>query len=172
MKHLTIAAALFLVACGSSEDGGNNSSEGAEGGAAVEQTPANLQDDPNNSVVPLTTPNAAPTPTPSPIAALPAGFQGRWGLVPNDCVERDDGKGLMTVTADTLAFYESRARIERAAVVRPETIRLDLAFSGEGQNWKRQTTLTRLDGGRTLIAETPADPEPPMRNLRYMRCPA
>ncbi|SFP90084.1 hypothetical protein [Sphingomonas rubra] len=163
--------ALLLAACGSSEEAGNNSSSGE--GQVVEQTPANLQDDPNNSVVPLTSPAAEPTASPSPIASLPAAFRGRWGMVPNDCVpDRDDAKGLMTVSADTLGFYESRGRVTQAELLGPAAVRLDLAFTGEGQEWTRRTTLTLLDDGRTLIAETPADPEPPMRSLRYSRCPA
>ena len=171
MKRITFAALLLLAACsgGEGEEGNNSSSAGQ----VVEQTPSNLQDDPNNSVVPLTPPPAQPlgqpAPAASPIAALPPEFQGRWGMVANDCTPgRADAKGLMTVGTDGLRFYESRARIESARSPRPGSVELDLAFTGEGQEWNRTETLTILDGGRTLTREE----QKPAGSFRYIRCPA
>ena len=166
MKHVATAAVLLLAACGGGEEAGDNSSSA---GQVIEQTPTNLQDDPNNSVVPLSPPSPAPAPSASPIAALPAEFQGRWGMVDNDCVPgRDDAKGLMTVAADGLRFYESRGRIERAAAVRPGSVELDLAYTGEGQEWNRTETLALQDGGRTLVREE----RKPAGSYRYVKCPA
>ena len=170
IRTLATAAFLLVAACSGSDEGGNNSSE-ATGGAVVEQQPDNLQDDPNNSVVPLTPPNAGPNPapSPSPIAALPAEYRGRWGLVGNDCVPgRDDAKGLMIVSADALGFYESRGRIEQAVTTRPGTFQLDLAFTGEGQEWNRRETLTLLEAGKTLVREE----QKPAGSFRYIKCPA
>jgi hypothetical protein len=170
MKHIAIAAVLLLSACGggSEEEAGNNSSSSV--GAAVEQTPSNLQDDPNNSVVPLSPPSPQPAPSGTPVAALPADFQGRWGMGDKDCDPAFDyvAKGLMVVSADTLKFYESRGRVERARSDRPGAIELDLAFAGEGQDWQRTETLTLQDGGRTLVREE----QKPAGSYRYTRCPA
>ena len=167
MKHMIAASALLLLAaCGSSEEAGNNSSDS---GQTVEQTPANLQDDPNNSVVPLSPPTPAPTPSASPVASLPSDFQGRWGMVDNDCIPgRADAKGLMIVAADGLGFYESRGRIQKAQAIRSNTLQLDLAFTGEGQEWNRTETLTLLDDGKTLVR----DEQKPAASYRYSRCPA
>lgn len=167
MKHVTIAAVLLLAACSGGGNEGNNSSD--SDGQTVEQTPANLQDDQTNSVVPLSPPTPAPTPTASPIASLPSGFQGRWGLVDNDCIPgRADAKGLMIVAADGLGFYESRGAVRKAEAIRENTLQLDLAFTGEGQEWNRTQTLTLLDGGKTLVREE----QKPAGSFRYVKCPA
>ena len=47
---------------------------------------------------------------PTPAASIPAALQGRWGLTPADCMPgQSDAKGLLTITANDLRFYESRA---------------------------------------------------------------
>jgi hypothetical protein len=90
-------------------------------------------------------------------------------MTANDCVpNRGDAKGLMIVAADALAFYESRGVVEKAAETRPGTLTLDLAFTGEGQEWNRRETLTLLDGGRTLVREE----QKPAGSFRYTKCPA
>jgi hypothetical protein len=167
MRATVLLSALLLAACGSSDEGGNNSSEPA--GQTIEQTPSNLQDDPNNSVVPLTTPTTAAAPSPTPVAGLPEAFHGRWGMVANDCVPgRADPKGLMIVAADGLGFYESRGSVKQARQLRADTLELDLAFTGEGQEWDRTETLTLADDGRTLIREE----QRPAASYRYSKCPA
>ncbi len=59
----------------------------------------------------------------------------------------------------------------RMTMTMPTVLEADLSFTGEGQQWARHTRYTLLDAGKTLVAESD-DPEPPMRNLRYARCPA
>ena len=123
-------------------------------------------------------PAPEPTATPSPsasaspgddtAAAIPPRFRGRWGLVSADCdPRRDDNKGLMTVAARQLRFYESRAvpaKIERAG---PDALAVTLAFSGEGQTWSEIARLTLRQNGRVLV-RTGAEGGP----LRYTRCRA
>lgn len=111
----------------------------------------------------------APSQAPSPIAdkRIPAAFQGRWGLVPADCTStRGDNKGLLTVTADRLAFYESRATITKLAAVSPTELAATLAFSGEGQTWEQETPLTLEDDGKVLTRVADG------QTLRYSRCAA
>src|SRR3546814_12730037 len=69
--------------------------------AMVANTPVSV---PKNALVPETNAvDAVETAT-----VLPVDFQGRWGLVANDCdPARDDNTGLMTVAADTLNFYKT-----------------------------------------------------------------
>src|SRR3546814_17352184 len=64
--------------------------------AMVANTPVSV---PKNALVPETNAvDAVETAT-----VLPVDFQGRWGLVANDCdPARADNKGLMTVPADSL----------------------------------------------------------------------
>ncbi|MCP3735808.1 hypothetical protein M9979_13080 [Sphingomonas sp. RP10(2022)] len=170
-------AALSLAACSGGESANNESSGGS---AAVEPTPGNLSIDPQNTVVPLDPPgNAAvqspvPLPTASPVAltALPAGFEGRWGMVPNDCdPKRADNKGLLTIAGDRLSFYESRGTAGSIRQTQPTQVAFALPMSGEGQTWSEPTTLTLLDDGKTLVREAKGSPDR-AGSFRYSRCPA
>ena len=54
--------------------------------------------------------NGADEPVVEATSTIPASFQGRWALSPADCTStRGDNKGLLTVAADKLTFYEARA---------------------------------------------------------------
>jgi hypothetical protein len=168
-RSISLAALLLVAACSGGESAGNNGSEEAVN--STEPVPDNATLDAQNSVVPI-----APAASPSPVAAsgFPQPFQGRWALGEADCdpAKADIAKGLMTVTADGVRHYESRGRATRVEVASPTKLTAELAFTGEGQEWTRRATWTLTDAGKTLTAEVPDDPEPPMRLLRYTRCPA
>lgn len=175
-RYAFIAATLLLSACGSSESGGNDSEDAATA-TPVEQTPENLQADPVNRVVPLDprANAAAPAATPSPVAAIPSAFRGRWGMVTADCdPARDDAKGLMTVSADSLRFWEARATLADARTQGPTTLSATLSFTGEGQTWREPTRLTLQDGGRTLVYDSEGDGQGGGQTgtHRYTRCAA
>lgn len=75
---------------------------------------------------------------------IPEPLHGRWGMVPADCdPARADNKGLMTVTADTLRFYESRATIAKVSSADPDRFSGTFSFNGEGQQWSAEVTLAR-----------------------------
>ena len=177
MRLTILSAALCLAACSGGETANNESSGGS---AAVEPTPTNLIDDPRNTLVPLDPPgngaamSPAPLPTasPSPIAAMPADFQGRWGMVANDCdPKRDDNKGLLTIAGNRLSFYESRGSATGIRQTQPTQVAFDLPMSGEGMTWSEPTTLTLLDTGKTLVREVTGAPDR-AGSFRYSRCPA
>jgi hypothetical protein len=181
MTRYAIAAALLLAACGSSGDRGGNETEEETTSTPIEQTPANLYADPTNTVVPLDPPGnvaaSAPVPgaTPSPVAAIPAAFRGRWGINAADCdPARDDTKGLMTVTADTFRFWESRGKLADARMESATTLVANLSFTGEGQNWREPTRFVLQDDGRTLIRDSAGDGQGggQVGTARYTRCPA
>ena len=99
---------------------------------------------------------------------IPESMRGRWGLVPADCTStKGDNKGLLTVGADTLSFYESRAKLGRMVASSPEKLTAEFAFTGEGQNWTRTETLSLTNSSNTLVREDDELPQP----LRYSRCP-
>ena len=170
MKQVMALLPLALAACSGGGEAGNNSAQ-ADESAVVEAAPSNLQDDPNNSVVPIGN-TATALPTATKVASVPAEFRGRWGMVPNDCDPKMDyaAKGLMTVTADRLAFYESRATISDAELA-GTTLTATLAFSGEGQTWQQQARLVLQDDGKTLVRGGTGEG---MEGgpFRYSRCPA
>ncbi len=181
MRLTILSAALLpvmlLAACSGGETANNESSGGS---AAVEPTPNDLTVDPQNTLVPLDPPgNGAavspvplPTASPSPIVAIPANFAGRWGMVANDCdPKRADNKGLLTITGNRLAFYESRGEATKLRRTQPTQIAFDLPMSGEGMTWSEPTTLTLLDDGKTLVREVTGSPDR-AGSFRYSRCPA
>ncbi|WP_198159807.1 MULTISPECIES: hypothetical protein [Sphingomonas] len=103
----------------------------------------------------------------APAAAIPESMQGRWGLVPADCTStRGDAKGLLTITGDTLQFYESRAKLAKIVGNWPEKLKAEFAFTGEGQSWTRTETLSLTNSSNTLVREDEELAQP----LRYSRC--
>ena len=115
----------------------------------------------------LNAPSAAPSDAAVADGKIPAAFLGRWGLVPADCTStKGDNKGLMTVEADRLTFYESRATIAKLEVVSPTELKATLDFSGEGQTWQQETPLILEDDGNALTRTAEG------QTLRYARCAA
>ena len=101
--------------------------------------------------------------------SIPAAFQGRWGLVEADCdPARADNKGLMTVTADTISFYESRAKVQAATASSPQRFEGDFAFSGEGETWTKHMAFSWAADGKSLVRSE----NDPQTTLTYRRCPA
>ena len=120
---------------------------------------------------------AAPAPpetstvSPSPAAStIPAVIQGRWGLTDADCEPgRDDAKGLLTITANELDFYESVGTLDDIKELGETRIRADFDFIGEGQEWERDVTLEAREGGTVLIRrEDGVDAAP--GEFRYTKC--
>ena len=116
-------------------------------------------------------PANAPTPpqagngTATPAAAIPGYLHGRWGLTPGDCTStRGDAKGLLTITAERLEFYESRAVPAGNVKTSPDSFSADFAFTGEGMQWTRYQTLER-QGDRLVRTESS-----PMASHTYARC--
>ena len=120
------------------------------------------------------TPNPAATAgnTGIPEFGIPTAIQGRWGLVPADCTStRGDAKGLLTVSATTLTFYESRGTLTRIRERSDMRLRADFAFSGEGMTWTRDEVLDIQDGGKTLIRREYGEDALP-GPFKYARCAA
>ena len=97
--------------------------------------------------------------------AIPAAFQGRWGLTPADCTStRGDTKGLLTIAADKLTFYEARAIPAGTLKQTKDSVSGDFNFTGEGQNWKRYQVL-ELQNSKLVRTESG-----PMASYTYARC--
>lgn len=102
--------------------------------------------------------------------AIPEALHGRWGLVPADCTStRGDAKGLITIDAERIEFYESRAVVDEIEEQDTGMIRARFAFTGEGQEWTRDIEWRLSEDGATLMrSETGEDAldEP----LSYTKC--
>ncbi|MEO8548264.1 MAG: hypothetical protein ABI422_07855 [Sphingomicrobium sp.] len=110
----------------------------------------------------VTTPAAG---LPAAAAAIPAALHGRWGLTPADCTStRGDTKGLLVVSDDKLAFYESRAVPVANVRASGDSIGGDFAFTGEGQSWTKFETL-QLKKDKLIRTESN-----PMASFTYARC--
>jgi len=156
MKAFTLAlpALLALAAC----DGGTQSAQtdaeearaegNVVGGGAVSQ------------------PNAPPAET----DGIPGALHGRWGLVAADCEPgRADAKGLLTITADKLEFYESVGELDDIREVADDRIHASFDFTGEGMEWERTMELVLQETGAALVRrEFGADAAP--GSFRYVKC--
>ena len=120
--------------------------------------------------------SAASSPRPTgpgiPEFGIPAKLHGQWGLVPGDCTStRGDAKGLLTVSATSLGFYESRGTLSMIGDRSDTHIRASFAFSGEGMLWNRDEELDLQDDGKTLIRREYGEDAAP-GPFKYTRCPA
>jgi hypothetical protein len=170
-----MSAALVLAAC--SKDPAEPASEASASVAeqAEQAEPSSEAAASEPAAVEAASPTPAPTPTPSAtetVAAseIPKGIRGRWGLVPADCTRKlGDAKGLLTVSAGQLKFYEAVAKLGKVKEAEDGRMRASFNFSGEGQTWALDVVLDVQDGGKTLIRRDygkDALPGP----LKYTRC--
>ena len=98
-------------------------------------------------------------------ANIPSFLHGRWGMTPADCTStRGDAKGLLTVTAKELRFYESVAVPVGNVGGTEDSFTADFAFTGEGQKWTGFETLEIQD--RRLVRTTSR----PMASYTYAKC--
>ncbi len=122
-------------------------------------------------------PEQAATPT-SPVAtgaaepekSIPVALRGRWGMVPADCTStRGDAKGLITVDASSIRYYESVAKLTKVSERTETALRASFAFSGEGMTWQREVTLRLQDLGKVLIKQEFGSDASPSPN-KYTHC--
>ena len=103
-------------------------------------------------------------------SAIPAAVQGRWGLVPADCTStRGNATGLLTIGPDTLRFYESVATLVTDRARSETMVRGEFEFTGEGQTWTRDVTLSV--SGETLT-RTERGGDQPGGTFTYTKCTA
>jgi hypothetical protein len=153
LAPLAALAVLALAGC-------NRKAEAPAGSATEEAASA------ATALPPMATASDVPVPT-----EIPSALHGRWGLVPADCTSTGgDNKGLLTVDATSLKFYESVAKLGKIESGGQDAIDATFAFSGEGQTWTLDVDLQLGKDGRTLTRkDTGKDAMP--SPLEYTRCP-
>lgn len=155
---LAFPLAALLAACSSEPEPQETASEGAPSEAVGMTEPV------------LPEPTASATDL-ADTTSIPPMLRGRWGLVKLDCTgDPAAAKGLMTVGANDLEFYESMADLGKIESLAENAVTGAFAFEGEGQTWDLDVTLRSPDGGATLVRTdkgADAAPEP----LTYTKCP-
>lgn len=170
---MTLAILILpLAACGSekkAEDLGTAQTASPAHPEPAAPWDARQEGDSTVAVMPPSPTSAEPD-IASSAAQIPPSVQGRWGLVAADCTaSHGDAKGLLTIDATSLRFYESVGKLTRVRERDANRILGDFAFSGEGMTWNRNMALDAQDGGRTLIRrENGADAAP--GPFKYTRC--
>jgi len=153
---LATISLLTLAACDSSAPDSGESTD-----VIAEETTAAAGPLPTDT----TSPTASPTAT-----TIPSAIQGRWGLVAADCEPgRDDAKGLLTIDATKLEFYESVGTLGAISEASASRLRATFAFTGEGQTWQRDMLLAVEDGGAVLVRTEYGEDAAPAP-LRYTKC--
>ena len=159
-----IACAAALTACTDTSPVANEANEAVP--AAIEALPPDAIAN-DAAAANFAASDSAPRETADAPASggVPAIFHGRWGMVPADCTStRGDAKGLVTITAEGLKFYESQARPAGNIKTSADSLSGDFAFTGEGQSWTRYQTL-ELQDGKLVRTESS-----PMVSYTYVRC--
>ena len=158
------AAALTLVACSREPDTDQRSDLIAS--PSIDPPPTSGPDANGPDASELVT-------TPDDIGTIPVAIRGRWGLVPADCTStRGDTKGLLTIDAGYLKFYESVGKLGNTFEEwTKQRIRSAFTFSGEGMTWQREILLDVQDGGKTLVRREYGEDAAP-GPFKYTRCPA
>jgi hypothetical protein len=98
-------------------------------------------------------PEATPTtsaaiPAPSQAGKVPAAFLGVWDYVKGSCEPASDLR--IEIKPDAIEFYEAHGDITKVNVESPDTVVLDLAMDGEGEQWAMSRRFTLSNGGETL----------------------
>lgn len=173
--YCRLAAALILLGTGGCGGGGNGADGEQRAGSNIASSDRVDVLPPDESVATPTndlaegvidTPPADYAIAPNPDAAIPAALHGRWGLTAADCESgRNDAKGLATIAADRVTFYESVAVPRTIRDTTRTTIDADFAFTGEGMSWN--VPIRWAVEGRQLVR---TDGERGTR-LVYTRCP-
>ncbi|WP_431470986.1 hypothetical protein [Sphingosinithalassobacter sp. LHW66-3] len=137
------------------------------------QSPSQPEPMPSGTATdPASAPAGPPTPEPTPSVAaatdtrhgpIPMGYRGVWSAGEGGCARGAEQR--LRIEPDTLVFYESAATPGRVEQLSDSSIRLDLAFTGEGETWTQTNTLTLLDDGRRLRRE-----QAEMPPVTYTRC--
>lgn len=159
---LVLVTFAFVGAC----DARNPVANGANDTADM-RPPAEASPDPTSSAPADAVASNADTGTAEPASAtkIPVAYHGRWGMAPADCSStRGDNKGLLTITADEMRFYESVAVPGPSFVVGANNIRGDFNFTGEGQRWTKFQSL-RLEGQELIRTDSN-----PAASYSYAKC--
>lgn len=166
MKRSVLLLCTALAACGGGSDADYNRIDVPEKEAEAQNViDAAVAVNGASTTALAGVPVTKPSPNAARQRALPKEFQGYWGRTANDCeLANTEATGRINVDADTIRFYESKARVLDVIEASPYAVTADLRFDGEGQTWQRRTEFRLENGGITLVRNDGG------QTVRYSRC--
>ena len=157
IPYFSLAAVLAVAACGG-RDPVDKAAASTSSLPDINATAPSTSGEPHVDTQPA-------RPLPEPAAAMSAALQGRWGLTPADCMPgRSDAKGLLTIGASELRFYESLAVPGADVTTDADSAAGNFHFEGEGQSWTKYEAL-KVGKGRLTRTETK-----PSASFTYAKC--
>lgn len=164
---MALSFALVLSACSKAEDEPDASASTPSLTTAEQSEPvAEGGDDLTGPDVPAIAPSEQNTE----MVEIPKSIRGRWGLVARDCTATaGEAKGLLTVSATQLTFYESVAALGKVTLADPNRMRGTFRYSGEGQSWIQDVALELQADGKTMIRRD-FGPDALPGPQKYTRC--
>ena len=99
--------------------------------------------------------------------AIPERYRGVWDYRDGDCTASSDLR--LEIGEREIAFYESVGEVRSLNQGGDGSLIMDLAMSGEGENWEQRTRLSLSDDGKQLTIEDADNPRDEPTNVR-MRC--
>lgn len=99
---------------------------------------------PNNVAAP-----AKPNAGSSPAGGIPAALQGNWTGLSDRCGDRSAELELK-VTPENLIFHESVGTVKGVVTGTDGRVRVEAAFTGEGDSWTKKLDLRPSANGREL----------------------
>ena len=138
-----LIGALALAACSQAETATDNAMAADEQAAApsVQAAPQEVGE---------TKADAQPVADAQPLPEIPAQFLGVWDYVEGSCAPESDMR--LEITQTQLVFYESVGDI-RSFQTEGDTLRVDLAMTGEGERWRALRQLTIHEDGTLHVVD-------------------
>jgi hypothetical protein len=156
MRALSFLPLLLLAACDETEEGRPGMSTNiVDEQASYDVGNLSPVDDETPEPVNEAQPDAnaaAPAREPgprTPAGGIPASLQGRWTGLNDTCGDRSAELEL-TVTPKQLIFHESVGDVTGVVSGTGGRLRVDAAFTGEGDSWARRLELRPSANGREL----------------------
>ena len=154
MRIVIALPLLLLAACGDRDEGKPGMSTNIVDEQASydvsNRTPA--QDEAlaagNAEASPASPPDGASSTAKAPRGGIPPALQGRWTGI-NDLCGNRSAELELTVTPKSLIFHESVGTVTGVAAT-ADRVRVDAAFTGEGDSWTRKLELRPSANGREL----------------------
>lgn len=146
MRAMIFLPLVLLAACGREKD----DQPGVVANIADQAAPEVSQIPPDENAIQTVEPAPSIPSVGAPVGStIPASVQGHWTGLDESCADRAAELEL-TITPTSLVFLESEGKATGVSHGPNGRIRIDAAFTGEGQSWSQRLELRPSANGREL----------------------